>query len=93
MNTKPKLPDLLDQFLRDDCTEYARDVLEQGIKDAPKVRSHFDFNRFAVTIQHENDSVVLQDDLDVSEAGTLRMSIAQFVDALQYRTAVSGAMT
>jgi hypothetical protein len=52
------------------------------------VRTHLDFNRFAVTIGHTNDILVLQ---DVSEAGTLRMSIAAFANALKRRTAVSGA--
>jgi hypothetical protein len=79
MNTKPRVPDLLDQFLRDECTGYDRDRLEQAINDTSKVRIHVDFNRFVVTIE------------STYEAGTLRMSIAQFVDALQYRTAVSGA--
>jgi hypothetical protein len=92
MNTDLTLPDLLDQFLRYDCTEYARTVLEEAINDTSKVRAHLDFNRFAVTIERENNIVVLQDDLDVSEAGTLRMPIAEFANALKHRTAVSGAM-
>jgi hypothetical protein len=31
MSTEPTLPDLLDRFLRYDCTEYVREVLEQTI--------------------------------------------------------------
>ena len=86
-------PDLLEQFLKYDCTEYVRGVLEEAIKDSSKVRVHLDFNRFAVTIAREHDVAILQDDLDVSAAGTLRMSIADFADSLKYRTAVAGVMT
>lgn len=82
--------DLLESFLSEDCTENARTLLEDAINDTGRVRIHFDFNRFEVTIEREKNVVILQDDLDTTDAGTVLMPIAEFATVLKRRTAVSG---
>jgi hypothetical protein len=74
---------LLEQFLVHECTSYVRGLLEDALADTSAARSHFEFNRFEVTIERDHDMVLLEDVLDATEAGTQRVPLAQFVQDLQ----------
>jgi hypothetical protein len=73
---------LLDQFLAWECTPFVRHLLDEAIADASPPRPHFEFNRFEVTIERANSMVVLEDVLDATEAGTQRVPLAEFANAL-----------
>lgn len=73
---------LLDQFLAWECTPYIRRLLEEAIADASALRPHFEFNRFKVTIERNNNMVTLQDVLDATEAGAQHVPLVEFANAL-----------
>jgi hypothetical protein len=78
---------LLDQFLREECVPYVCDLLRGALSATPIRPWTYTFNRFDVILDPENERVVIEDDLDVSEAGTQRVGIAEFTKALDRATA------
>jgi hypothetical protein len=73
---------LLDQFLSQECTPHVQRLLGEAIADMTTSNSRFEFNRFEVTIERETGTVLLEDVLDASEAGTERVPLAAFTQAL-----------
>jgi hypothetical protein len=73
---------LLEQFLAHECTSYVRRLLEEAIADAAVPRPHFEFNRFEVTVERDDDAVLLEDVLDARGAGVERVPLAEFTKAL-----------
>lgn len=74
--------DLLKQFVTEECTPYVRGLLEEALGDPAKTRRHFEFNRFEVTVEHEENIVVVQDVIDGTAAGIERVPFAEFIAAL-----------
>ena len=77
---------LLEQFLAEECTPYVRDLvrtgLEAGLSGAGPRRKRFEFNRFEVTFDLDKGDVLIEDVLDITEAGSQRIPIAEFSSAL-----------
>ena len=68
---------LLDQFLREECTEHVRRLLVDSFAiDAP-TRTRLEFNRFEVTIDRNAEIAIIEDVLDASDAGSERIPLAQ----------------
>ncbi len=73
---------LLQQFLTEECTAHVRRLLEDALDARSPPFKRFEFNRFEVTIQREDGAVLLEDVLDPTEAGVVRIPLAEFVAAL-----------
>lgn len=77
---------LLDQFLAEECTPSVRYLVRAGLEAAESGRGprrhRFEFNRFEVTFDLDEGEVLLEDVLDVREAGAQRVPIAEFSTAL-----------
>ena len=78
---------LLEQFLAEECTPHVRKLLEDALANPGAAASHFEFNRFGVTLGRSPASVVLEDVLDASEAGVQQVSLEEFTAALSRRSA------
>ena len=78
---------LLEQFLAEECTAHVRERLEDALANPGAAASHFEFNRFGVTLGRSPASVVLEDVLDASEAGVQQVSLEEFTAALSRRSA------
>jgi hypothetical protein len=78
---------LLEQFLSEECTAHVRRLLEEGIADTKLLRPHFAFNRFEVTLERADGFVLIEDVLDVTEAGAERVPLRDFIHALDRRSA------
>lgn len=76
------MSDLLEQFLAQECTASVRRLLEDAIADSATSRSHFEFNRFEVTIERAENIAVLEDVLDPTDAGVRLVPLAEFTAAL-----------
>lgn len=77
---------LLDTFITSESTFACQRVLDavHAQKTNPiRVRDTLDFNVFYVEILYEERIAVLEDILDVSPRGTLRMDLDAFVRRLQ----------
>lgn len=78
------MPDtLLEQFLSSECTSHVRQLLESAINDMSVLQPFFEFNRFEITIDRENNIVVLADVLDASDAGVQRVPLSAFMKAME----------
>jgi hypothetical protein len=77
------MSDLLEQFITQECTAYVRRLLEDAIGDVATRRSHFEFNRFEITIERDGNIVVLEDVLDATGAGVRRVPLSEFSSALR----------
>ena len=73
---------LLDRFLEYEATDFVINRMREALREPTPQIKHFDFNIFDITIDRELGTVVIQDDLDVTEAGTLVVTIADFITAL-----------
>jgi hypothetical protein len=76
-------PDLLEQFLAEECTPYVRDLLGSAMKTSsgPEVK-RFEFNRFEVTLHLRTKEVILEDVLDLDQSGTQKIPMKDFLAAL-----------
>lgn len=79
-------PTLLDQFVREECTAYVRGLL-LGAVDAARAghaptRQRFEFNRFEVTIDKDEDIIALEDMLEPGAFGAQMLPLAEALDAL-----------
>jgi hypothetical protein len=81
---------LLEQFLAEECTPDVRDLvrteLERATSGAGPRRKRFEFNRFEVTFDINEGDVLIEDILDVAEAGAQRIPLAEFSAALNKKT-------
>ena len=78
--------DLLDQFVTWECTPNVRELLRAALRTAklgtgPSIR-RFEFNRFNVTVDCENDVVVLEDVLSPADSGVQQLPLSEFIAAL-----------
>jgi len=73
---------LLEQFLKEECTPCVRGLLKEVLGAATLAVKRFEFNRFEVTINREDDTVLIEDVLDASAAGSLRVQLTEFAAAL-----------
>jgi hypothetical protein len=80
---------LLEQFLKDECTPYVRRLLEDALKATAPSSSTFEFNCFKITVNRAQSAVLIEDDLDATEAGLSRVPVSVFVAALR-KGVVSG---
>ena len=81
---------LFEQFLVEDCTASVRRLLQNAIDEPSLLQPFFEFNRFEVTIDRDNKIVVLEDVLDVTEAGVQRVPFDEFVKAIDDRSTSQG---
>jgi hypothetical protein len=77
---------LLEQFLSQECTPEVQQLLEGAIADFAVLRPHFAFNRFDVTIERAENTVTIEDVLDVSEQGAQTVPLDEFTNALGRRS-------
>lgn len=83
----PTTATLLDQFLAEECTPYVQRLLEEAISNTATLRPHFEFNRFEVSVERLDDTVILEDALDATGAGIQTVPLREFIHALNRRTA------
>lgn len=83
----PESHSLLDQFLAQDADADLRAKLIERIaaldSEPQRETLDFTFNRFNLHIDCRQRRVVLEDDLDVSSAGTFELNLDEFVNALK----------
>ncbi len=77
---------LLEKFFAEECTAFVCDLVRTGLRagqtgTGPR-RKSFEFNRFEVTFDLDQEEVLIEDVLDASEAGAQRIAIAEFCAAL-----------
>jgi hypothetical protein len=77
---------VLEEFLRLDASPDVRILLRDALRDCeqgvqPMMR-RFEFNQFEVSINGENQSVLIEDVIDTSDEGTCQTSFAEFAKAL-----------
>lgn len=73
---------LLKQFIEEECTPYVCRLLKEALEVSTPPSKRFEFNRFEVTIDHENNVVLVEDILDATDAGVLRVPLEEFATAL-----------
>lgn len=76
------LSSLLEQFIAEECTAYVRHRLHGAVADPSVPIRRFEFNRFEVTIDHGASIAIVEDVLDASDAGCIRVPLAEFAVAL-----------
>lgn len=74
---------LLQQFLSQECTPYVRRLLEEALENASPPTRRLEFNRFELTIQHEDGEILVEDVLDETESGVQRVPLADFAASLE----------
>ncbi|HEY4176749.1 MAG TPA: hypothetical protein VGM90_07955 [Kofleriaceae bacterium] len=74
--------ELVLQFVDEECIPYVRDLLRAALSDHAPPRSHFDFNRFSITLDKMAGTAMVIDDLDVSENGSQSVSLERFLKLL-----------
>ena len=78
-------PTLLEQFMREECTDDGRERLHAALRTRP-ARASLNFNRFDVMIDHEAGVVFIEDVLPDAEPTTQRLTLAEFRAALDQTT-------
>jgi len=77
---------LLNQFIKEECTPYVRGLICGAIarhkQGASSARAQFEFNRFNLTLDFEDRSATLEDELDTTPSGRLRLPLGQLVAEL-----------
>lgn len=78
------LPNLVQQFLREECTSYVRKLICGAVAERAPVRAldRFEFNRFTLLIDYEAGTVTIDDDLDVEPSGQAAISLSQLLELL-----------
>lgn len=75
--------DLLEELLSEEWTAHVRRLIEEAILDSTKPRPRFELNLFDVTVEREEQVVLIEDALDASDARAQRVPLAEFVEALR----------
>lgn len=80
----PPASHLLGQFLSEECTPHVRKLLSDALAERSSGRAtrELELNRFNVILDFERGLVVIEDELDVTPAGTVQVTIGEFVAAL-----------
>ena len=81
-----RYPSLLEQFVTEECTTHVRALLQtwleaHGESRQPEPR-RWEFNRFEVSLDLDGNAIILEDILDPSDAGRLRITVDEFAAAL-----------
>lgn len=77
---------LIEQFIAEEVTPYVHKLIVDAVAqhefrpDGGKTR--FEFNRFELTIDYADEAVVIEDVLDASSAGEVRIALGEFMRAL-----------
>jgi hypothetical protein len=78
---------LLEQFVLEECTDYVRDLvrtaLDAGASGAGPRRKKFEFNRFEVTFDLDEDIVFIEDAFDTTNTGAQRLLLSELLTALE----------
>ena len=82
------MPTILDRFLADEANDDVRGLLREALHDLSVPLRRFELNLFEVTIDHEARSVVIDDVLDATEAGTIIIPIAELASAIKKTAAL-----
>jgi hypothetical protein len=72
---------LVEQFVAEELTREVRQLLREAMKRGPdgcKLRDELHFNRFNVLLDFERGVATVNDELDVSPAGTVEILLADF---------------
>jgi len=76
----------LEGFIRFELNDDVRDEILDGIskhrEEYSKWPLELEFNRYILTIDLESSTVLVQDDLDVSEVGRVLVDLEQFIDEI-----------
>ena len=77
---------LLQRFLTEECTPHVRDLLRTALEAAkagagPR-KKRFEFNVFDVTFDLDEGEVLIEDDLNATQAGAQRIPMEEFSAAL-----------
>jgi len=80
-------PTLLEQFLREEYTLHVRSLLQVALEagnsgTGPK-RSRFEFNRFEIKMDLDEDMVLIEDVLDATDSGVQRVLMKDFCAAME----------
>ena len=73
---------LLKQFIEEEGTPYVCHLLKGALEVSTSPSKRFEFNRFEGTIDHERYMVLVDDILDATDAGVLRVPLEEFATAL-----------
>jgi hypothetical protein len=73
---------LLEQFIAEECTPHVRGLLAAALTGDAPAHARFEFNRFELAIDRDAGVAIVNDILDVTEAGEQRVSLASLVAAL-----------
>jgi len=76
---------LMREFLAQECTPAVRELLRAALSHPRpgKAAESFQFNRFDVTIDFENGTVLLEDDLNASHDGSAVLPLGEFLNSIQ----------
>jgi hypothetical protein len=77
---------LLEEFFAQECTPHVRHLLEKALAAAAPPGQRFEFNRFEITIDRDAGTILIEDVLDATDAGALRVPLEEFVAALRRPT-------
>ena len=70
---------VLTRFLTQECDAHVRSLLEGALKAQSRPIHRFELNLFEVTLNHEENSVLIEDVLDASPAGAQVVPLEEFV--------------
>lgn len=73
---------LLEQFLAQECTRYVRALLDEALASTSH-SCRLEFDRFELTIQHDEGWVLVEDVTDATEAGAQRVALKDFAASLE----------
>jgi hypothetical protein len=77
---------ILDDFLSQDCDVHARREILHDIgrysESNADVNRDYTFNRFVLHLDFRRKEAIIEDDLDASESGVLRLPLVEFASAL-----------
>lgn len=84
--SEPMNRTVLDGFLRLDCPPAVRSMLREAIAQTNSgtlpLRRKYEFDRFEVTLDSRDQSVVIEDVVDATDSGVFKLTLAEFDRAL-----------
>jgi hypothetical protein len=77
-------PSLLEQFVRDECNDHVRGLLNEALASGKTQATvkRFEFNRFEVALDFEALTATVEDVLDASDDGVQEISLSDFFSAV-----------
>ncbi len=74
---------LLEQFLSEECTPYVRKLICAAAAEISKpIRREFEFNRFNLVLDFQTGRAAIDDELDVSPAGSVEIPLDALLTAI-----------